>query len=43
MSNENSKLDALTDIELDAATGGLVVISVIGILVGLLLPAVNQR
>jgi hypothetical protein len=43
MSNENSKLDALTDIELDAATGGLVVNSVIGILVGLLLPAVNQR
>jgi hypothetical protein len=33
--------DELRDEELDGATGGLVVISIIGILVGLLLPAVN--
>jgi hypothetical protein len=32
----------LRDDELDAATGGLVVISIIGICVGLLLPAVNS-
>ena len=32
----------LRDDELDAVSGGLVVISVIGILVGLLLPAVNS-
>jgi hypothetical protein len=32
----------LRDDELDAVTGGLVVISIIGILVGLLLPAVNS-
>jgi hypothetical protein len=32
----------LQDDELEAATGGLVVISAAGILVGLLLPAVNQ-
>jgi hypothetical protein len=32
----------LTDSELDAVTGGLVVIPIIGILVGLLLPAVNS-
>jgi hypothetical protein len=31
----------LRDDELDAATGGIVMISTIGILVGLLLPAVN--
>jgi hypothetical protein len=35
--------DELRDDELDTVTGGLVMISVIGILVGLLLPAVNQR
>jgi hypothetical protein len=33
----------LSDEELDATTGGLVMISTIGILVGLLLPAVNNR
>jgi hypothetical protein len=33
--------DELRDEELDGVTGGLVVISIIGILVGLLLPAVN--
>ena len=32
----------LQDDELDGVTGGLVVISIIGILVGLLLPAVNS-
>ena len=32
----------LTDTELDGVSGGLVVISIIGILVGLLLPAVNS-
>jgi hypothetical protein len=32
----------LRDDELDAVSGGLVVISVIGILVGLLLPTVNS-
>jgi bacteriocin-like protein len=42
--NDNSKLDhrehrELTETELDAVSGGLVVISIIGILVGLLLPA----
>ena len=42
--NDNSKLDhrELTDTELDAVSGGLVVISIIGILVSLLLPAVNS-
>jgi lactobin A/cerein 7B family class IIb bacteriocin len=42
--NDNSKLDhrELTDTELDAVSGGLVVISIIGIVVGLLLPAVNS-
>jgi hypothetical protein len=35
--------DELSDEELDAATGGLVMISVIGILVGLMSTAVNQR
>jgi len=41
----NSKSDdhrTLTDTELDGVNGGLVVISIIGILVGLLLPAVNS-
>lgn len=33
----------LTDSELDAVTGGLVVIPIIPILVGLLLPAVNRE
>ncbi|MEH2568054.1 type II secretion system protein [Bradyrhizobium sp. AZCC 2289] len=42
--NDNSKLDhrELTDTELDGMSGGLVVIPIIGILVGLLLPAVNS-
>ncbi|MEH2562832.1 type II secretion system protein [Bradyrhizobium sp. AZCC 2289] len=42
--NDNSKLDhrELTDTELDGVNGGLVVIPIIGILVGLLLPAVNS-
>jgi hypothetical protein len=42
--NDNSKLDhrELTDTELDGVSGGLVVIPIIGILVGLLLPAVNS-
>lgn len=42
--NDNSKPDhqELSDTELDGVSGGLVVISVIGILVGLLLPAVNS-
>ena len=44
--NDTSKLASrdreLRDDELDAVSGGLVVISVIGILVGLLLPAVNS-
>jgi hypothetical protein len=35
--------DELRDDQLEAATGGLVMISTIGILVGLLLPAVNNR
>jgi bacteriocin-like protein len=35
--------DELSDEELDTVTGGLVMISAIGILVGLFLPAVNQR
>jgi hypothetical protein len=45
MSDTNSKSDdyrELTDTELDAVSGSLVVISIIGILVGLLLPAVNS-
>jgi len=45
MCDTNSRSDdhrELTDTELDAVGGGLVVISVIGILVGLLLPAVNS-
>jgi hypothetical protein len=37
-----SQVRELRDDELDEVTGGLVVISVIGILVGLLLPAVNS-
>ena len=42
MSNTSDELRELRDEEIDAATGGLVVISIIGILVGLLLPAVNS-
>jgi hypothetical protein len=37
-----SQVRELRDDELDEVTGGLVVISIIGILVGLLLPAVNS-
>jgi hypothetical protein len=41
--NDAANLDhgALTDTELDEVSGGLVVIPIIGISVGLLLPAVN--
>ena len=43
MSNTpDDELRELRDDEVDAVTGGLVVISIIGILVGLLLPAVNS-
>ena len=45
MSNERGaelEHDELRDDELNAVNGGLVVISIIGILVGLLLPAVNN-
>jgi hypothetical protein len=45
MNDTNSKSDdhrTLTDTELDGVSGGLVVIPIIGILVGLLLPAVNS-
>jgi hypothetical protein len=41
-SDELHELHELQDDELDAVSGGLVVISIIGILVGLLLPAVNS-
>ena len=41
-SNSTDELRELRDDELDEVTGGLVVISIIGILVGLLLPAVNS-
>jgi hypothetical protein len=41
MSRAIDELRELRDEELDAVTGGLVVISVIPILVGLLLPAVD--
>ena len=37
-----SQVGELRDDELDEVIGGLVVISIIGILVGLLLPAVNS-
>jgi hypothetical protein len=37
-----SQVGELRDDELDGVTGGLVVISVIAVLVGLLLPAVNS-
>ena len=45
MNDTNLKSDdhrTLTDTELDVVSGGLVVIPIIGILVGLLLPAVNS-
>jgi hypothetical protein len=45
MNDTNSKSDdhrTLTDTELDGVSGGLVVIPIIGILVDLLLPAVNS-
>jgi hypothetical protein len=42
MSKTNDELRELRDDEIDGVTGGLVVISIIGILVGLLLPAVNS-
>jgi hypothetical protein len=43
MSNTpDDELRELRDDEVDGVTGGLVVISIIGILVGLLLPAVNS-
>jgi hypothetical protein len=45
MNDTNSKSHdprTLTDTELDGVSGGLVVIPIIGILVGLLLPAVNS-
>jgi len=38
----NTELRELRDDEVDEVSGGLVVISIIGILVGLLLPAVNS-
>jgi len=42
MSKTNDELRELGDEEVDGVTGGLVVISIIPILVGLLLPAVNS-
>jgi hypothetical protein len=39
---QNSENGLLQDDALDAVSGGIVVISIIGILVGLLLPAVNS-
>ena len=42
LSNTSDELRELRDEEIDAVNGGLVVISIIGILVGLLLPAVNS-
>jgi len=42
MSETNDELRELRDDEIDGVTGGLVVSSIIGILVGLLLPAVNS-
>jgi hypothetical protein len=42
MSNPSDELRELEDDQLDGVSGGLVVIPIIGILVGLLLPAVNS-
>jgi hypothetical protein len=42
MTTTDDELRELRDDEVDGVTGGLVVISIIGILVGLLLPAVNS-
>jgi len=42
MTKTNDELRELRDDEIDGVTGRLVVISIIGILVGLLLPAVNS-
>jgi hypothetical protein len=42
MSEPSDEPRELRDDEIDGVTGGLVVISIIGILVGLLLPAVNS-
>ena len=42
MTTTDDELRELRDDEIDGVTGGLVVISIIGILVGLLLPAVNS-
>jgi len=42
VSNTSDDLRELRDDEIDGVNGGLVVISIIGILVGLLLPAVNS-
>jgi hypothetical protein len=42
MDRTTEELRELRDDEVDGVTGGLVVISIIGILVGLLLPAVNS-
>jgi hypothetical protein len=42
MDSTSDELRELRDDEIDGVTGGLVVISIIGILVGLLLPAVNS-
>jgi hypothetical protein len=43
MSKTSDELRDLRDDEIDGVSGGLVVISIIGILVGLLLPAVNRE
>jgi hypothetical protein len=42
MDRTTEELRELRDDEVDGVTGGLVVISIIGILVGLLLPAVKS-
>jgi hypothetical protein len=42
MDSTSDELRELRDDEVDGVAGGLVVISIIGILVGLLLPAVNS-